>query len=107
MARMGHELENPAVIGEYYRLADRLPDTDENRLEYIRQKGLGWRAAAMGLRVEPQAQECQKLILTDIWDEHPEYHDDWAAELVDAYWDSYTDWRCEPCMEPLSRRVTA
>ena len=50
---MAQMMENPMVLGDYYRLSAPLPDTEENRLAYISEQNLGWQAAAAGLRVEP------------------------------------------------------
>ena len=65
---MGHELENPAVIGDYYEPSKMLPDTDENRMAYVREKHFGWRAAAIGMNVHKFSQEPQKDLMEVIWD---------------------------------------
>ena len=113
MARMGRELENPALSGEYYRLADRLPDTDENRMAYVREKHLGWRAAAIGLNVERHSQEAEQDEMEIIWEHFIEIRPDeameWACGLVECspYYDSYCEWRDRPCMEVSARRSIA
>lgn len=113
MARMGRELENPALSGEYYRLADRLPDTDENRMAYVREKHLGWRAAAVGMNVNKFSQEPQKDLMEVIWDmieqDQPDRAMEWACGLVECspYYDSYCEWRDRPCMETEERQSIA
>ena len=113
MARMGRELENPALSGEYYRLADRLPDTDENRMAYVREKHLGWRAAAVGLNVERHSQEAEQEEMEIIWEFFLENRTDeameWACGLVECapYYDDYCEWRDRPCTKTEARQSTA
>lgn len=110
---MGYELENPAVIGDYYDPAKMLPDTDENRMAYVREKHLGWRAAAIGMNVHKFSQEPQKDLMEVIWDmieqDQPDRAMEWACCLVECspYYDSYTEWRDRPCMEVPARRSIA
>ncbi len=110
---MDREIENPAVIGDYYEPGGRLPDTDENRMAYVREKHLGWRAAAIGMNVHKFSQEPQKDLMEVIWDmieqDQPDRAMEWACGLVECspYYDSYTEWRDRPCMEVSNRRFTA
>lgn len=110
---MGHELENPAVIGDYYEASKMLPDTDENRMAYVREKHLGWRAAAMGLNVERHSQEAEQDEMEIIWEffleNRPDEAMEWACGLVECspYYDSYMEWRDRPCMEVSARRSIA
>ena len=107
---MGHELENPAVIGDYYEPSKMLPDTDENRMAYVLEKHLGWRAAAVGMNVHKFSQEPQKDLMEVIWDmieqDQPDRAMEWACGLVECspYYDSYMEWRDRPCMEVSARR---
>lgn len=110
---MGHELENPAVIGDYYEPSKMPPDTDENRMAYVREKHLGWRAAAIGMNVHKFSQEPQKDLMEVIWDmieqDQPDRAMEWACCLVECspYYDSYMEWRDRPCMEVSARRSIA
>lgn len=110
---MGHELENPAVIGDYYEPSKMLPDTDENRMAYVLEKHLGWRAAAVGLNVERHSQEAEQEEMEIIWEFFLENRTDeameWACGLVECspYYDSYMEWRDRPCMEVSNRRSIA
>ena len=110
---MGYEIENPAVIGDYYEPSKMLPDTDENRMAYVREKHLGWRAAAVGLNVERHSQEAEQEEMEIIWEFFIENRTDeameWACGLVECspYYDSYTEWRDRPCMEVSARRSIA
>ena len=92
---MGHELENPAVIGDYYEPSKMLPDTDENRMAYVREKHLGWRAAA--------------IVWEHFIESRPDEAMEWACCLVECspYYDSYMEWRDRPCMEVSARRSIA
>lgn len=110
---MDREIENPAVIGDYYEPGGRLPDTDENRMAYVREKHLGWRAAAVGLNVERHSQEAEQEEMEIIWEFFLENRTDeameWACCLVECapYYDDYCEWRSRTCMEASNRRSIA
>ena len=99
------DAENPMVFGDYFKLLPPLEDTEENRLDYVDAKGLGWKAAAVGLRVEPLSQDAIRDHLAEAWNlflkSCPETAQEWADELLelDPYRDCYRDWLYATRME--------
>ena len=98
---MEQMMENPMVLGDYYRLSAPLPDTEENRLAYISEQNLGWQAAAAGLRVDPFSRDAIRDYLEEAWSmflsHRPATAKEWAEELLDLdpYNALYREWREE------------
>ena len=95
------ELENPMVRGEYYRLAEPLPDTAENRMAYIAEKGIGWKVAGYGLETEPFSREALRDTLDAAWGMFCQYSPETAQEWAEGYLADgldhalYLEWREE------------
>lgn len=106
---MRDELENPMVLGDYYESA---PEAGyPEKLGWVLDKGLGYKAAAVGLRVDwyaidglrDQLEAAFELFL----ESKPDDVQEWVEELLelDPYHDEFSEWWREK--RALARRISA
>ncbi len=106
---MRDELENPMVLGDYYESA---PEAGyPEKLGWVLDKGLGYKAAAVGLHVDwyaidglrDQLEAAFELFL----ESKPDDVQEWEEELLelDPYHDEFSEWWREK--RALARRISA
>lgn len=90
-------LENPMVVGDYYRHGTR-HDSPETRLEYVRERRKQADVVAAGLHMNPYDAMGVKDYLEDafrlFFEKQPDTIADWIDEWLelDPQHDAYRDW---------------
>ena len=99
------DLENPMAQGDYYEVSPPMEDTEERRMAYIAEKGIGWKVAGYGLETEPFSREALRDTLDDAWklfcQSLPETAREWAAGyLAEGIAHAlYREWLEEPRLQ--------